>query len=248
MSRSVLYVAGLALLLAVGALILQFALPSAGGGDEGSLSALERRVDDLEDQQGAGGGFRVAYLDVEEAFSVFIDATAGQRERASEKLQEIADLQSERQASTISKDEYQQRANELQAELLDAQLTIDMSALDGMIASDDFADLRSKLEEWREIAQLLANEVKNLVSIAKMGVVDPTEFQSHYETAQNAFTQFDQGLTQAATLKIVQVAQRIAIEKGYDMVVRVKNVLVYRDPNSLDDITGDVKAVVADYL
>jgi Skp family chaperone for outer membrane proteins len=248
MSRSGLYVAGLALLLAVGALILQFVLPSAGGGDQGSLSALERRVANLEGQQGTVGGFRVAYLDVEDAFSVFIDATADQRQRANEKLQEIADLQSEYQASTISKDEYQQRKNELQAELLDAQLTIDMSALDRMIASDDFADLRSKLEEWREMAQLLANEVKNLVSIAKMGVVDPTEFQSRYETAQSAFSQFDQGLTQAATLKIVQVAQRIAIDKGYDMVLRVKNVLVYRDPAALEDITGDVKAVVANFL
>jgi len=248
MSRSVLFIAGLALLLAVGALIVQFALPSAGGGDEASLRALDRRVEDLERQQGSGGDFRVAYLNVEEAFSVFIDATAELRDRAEDKIREFAELQSEYQTRTISKDEYQRRAIELQAEMLDAQLTIDINALDQMIASDNFADIRAQLEDWRDKAEPLANEIKNLVSIAKMGIVDPLEYQTRFESAQNAFTQFDQGLTQAATLKIVQVAQAIAIQKGYDMVLRVKNVLVYRDESALTDITEDVKSVVAGYL
>jgi Skp family chaperone for outer membrane proteins len=247
MSRSVLYVAGLALLLAVGALILQFALPSAGGGDDGRLAGLEQRINALS-QQGAGADFRIAYLDAEDAFTVFLEVTADLRERANDKALEISDLQNEYAASTISRDEYQQRANELQAELLDAQLTIDINALDRMIASDDFADIRPKLEEWKETAQLLANEVKNIVSMAKMGVADPLEYQSRYTTAKNAFTQFDQGLTQAATLKIVQVAQRIAVEQGFDMVLRVKNVLVYRNPLSLVDITDEVKSVISSYL
>lgn len=247
MSRSVLYVAGLALLLAVGALILQFALPSAGGVDASRLATLEQRVSDL-GQPGTGGELRVAYLDAEAAFTVFLDVTADLRERANDKALEITDLQNEYAASTISRDEYQQRANELQAEMLDAQLTIDINALDRMIASADFADIRSKLEEWKETAQLLANEVKNIVSMAKMGVADPLEYESRYTTAKNAFTQFDQGLTQAATLKIVQVAQRIAVEQGFDMVLRVKNVLVYRNPASLIDITDEVKSVISSYL
>jgi len=81
-----------------------------------------------------------------------------------------------------------------------------------------------------------------------MGVVDATEYESRYATAENAFQQFDTGLTQAATLKIVQVAQQIAIEDGYDMVLRVKNVLVYRNPAALIDITDEVKSRVAGYL
>ena len=236
------------MLLAVGALILHFALPSAGGGDDGRLATLEQRVRDLQSQQGTGGELRVAYLDAEAAFSVFLDVTADLRERATDKASEISDLQSEIAASTISMDEYQQRSRELQAEMLDAQLTIDINALDRMIASADFADIRPKLEEWRETAQLLANEVKNIVSMAKMGVADPLEYQSRYTTAQNAFTQFDQGLTQAATLKIVQVAQQIAVERGLDMVLRVKNVLVYRNPASLIDITDEVRSKISSYL
>ncbi|MGB2982590.1 MAG: OmpH family outer membrane protein [Candidatus Bipolaricaulia bacterium] len=247
MSRNVLYIAGIALIVALGALILQFALPSAGGGDDARLASLERRINDLQGQS-TGGDFRVAYLDAEAAFSVFLEVTADLREHANEKISEISDLQNQYAASTISRDEYQQRANELQAELLDAQLTIDISALDRMIGSSDFSDIRAKLQEWKETAELLANEVKNLVSMARMGVVDPLEYQSRYTTANNAFQQFDQGLTQAATLKIVQVAQRIAVEQGFDMVLRVKNVLVYRNPATLIDITDEVKSVISSYL
>jgi chromosome segregation ATPase len=247
MSRSVLYVAGLALVLAVGALVLQFVLTPAGS-DSARIADLEQQIEELQGQQGSGGGLRVAYLDAEEAFTVFLEVTADLRERANEKMQEANELQNEYAAATISRDEYQQRARELQAELLDAQLTIDIHALDKMIASDDFADIRSKLEEWRETAQLLANEVNNLVSMAKMGVVDPTEYETRFSTAQNAFQQFDTGLTQAATLKIVQVAQQIAIRDGYDMVLRVKNVLVYRNPAALIDITDKVKSAISGYL
>jgi len=248
MSRSVLYVAGLALLLAVGALILQFALQPQEGSSDSRVAMLEAQVAALQAQQASGGGLSVAYVDAEEAFKVFLEKTADLRERANEKIAEINALQNEYSASTISRDEYQQRANELQAELLDAQLTIDMNALDRMIASDDFADLRPNLVEWQETAQLLSNEVKNLVSMARMGVVDLTEYQSRYTTARNAFSQFDQGLTDVAALKIVQVAQRIAIERGFDMVLRVKDVFVYKNPASLTDITDDVKTVISDYL
>jgi len=247
MSRSVLYVAGLALVLAVGALVLPFALPQ-GGGDDNRIAELEQTVEALQAQSGTGGELRIAYLDAEEAFTVFLEVTADLRERANEKMQEASALQNEYAAATISRDEYQQRANELQAELLDAQLTIDIAALDRMIASDDFADVRGKLEEWRETAGLLANEVNNLVSMAKMGVVDPVEYESRFTTAQSAFQQFDTGLTQVATLKIVQVAQSIAVDKGYDMVLRVKNVLVYRNPAELIDITDEVKSAISGYL
>lgn len=244
-----MYVAGLALVVAVGALILQFALqPSGGETDDGRIALLEREIATLQAQQAAGGGLRVAYIDAEAAFQVFLEATADLRERANEKIAEINDLQGEYAASTISRDEYQQRANELQAQLLDAQLNIDIDALERMIASNDFSDIRPNLLEWQETAELLSNEVKSLVSMATMGVVDPTEYQSRYNAAKNAFQQFDQGLTQAATLKIVQVAQRLAVERGFDMVLRVKNVLVYRNPAALVDITDEVKSQVANFL
>jgi Skp family chaperone for outer membrane proteins len=245
MSRSVWVVAGLALVLAIGALILPFALPGGGGVDEAAFRALENRVNELQIQ---GSGLRVAALDAEEAFIVFLNAVEDLRQRAKEKQEEIVELQQEFVASTISKDEYEQRVSELQAELLDAQLTIDIGTIDRMVESNDFADMRSDLELLREQAQPMIDEMKNLVSAAKMGVIDPEEYQSRYTQLKNAFTQFDQVLTQYATAKIVQVAERIAVQQGYDLVLRAENVIVYHNPATLVDITESVKSEISDYL
>jgi Skp family chaperone for outer membrane proteins len=249
MSRNGLIVAGVALVVAVVALVLQFALPSAGGGvDSSELTALRSRVAALESQQASGGGLKIAYLNAEDAFSVFTSAVSDLRQKATDKASEITSLQNDYMNSTISKDEYQQRYNELSAELLDARLATDSGTLDRMIASDGFADLRSDLERLREVAAPIIEEVKNLVSTAKVGVIDATEFQSRYNQANSAFTQLDQLLTQAATAKIQQAAQKIALQRGYDLVIPVKNVVVYANPASLTDITDLVKAQIQDYL
>jgi len=63
-----------------------------------------------------------------------------------------------------------------------------------------------------------------------------------------AFTQLDQLLTQAATSKIVKAAEKIAVENGYDLVLRAKNVIIYRNTAKLVDITDLVKHELATYL
>ncbi len=244
MSRSGWLVSGLAVLLALGALIVQFAVPGGGGVDAGAFNALQKKVDDLQ----TGGGLRIAYLDAEDAFTVFLNAVSDLRQRAKDKQDEIAQLQQEFLNSTISKDDYQKQMNELQAELLDAQLTIDIGTIDKMIASAGFADLKSDLQRLREEAQPLIDEMKDLVSTAKMGVIDPLEFQSRYEQVKNAFSQLDQLLTQAATVKIIQAAEKIALKNGYDLVLRKKNVIIYRNAATLVDITDSVKSEISSYL
>jgi Skp family chaperone for outer membrane proteins len=248
MSRNGLIVAAIALVVAIGALVLQFVMPSGGGVDSADLTALKNDVAALKSQQATGVGLKVAYLNAEDAFSVFTSAVSDLRQKATDKVSEITALQTDYMNSTISKDEYQRRLNELNAELLDARLATDSGTLDRMIASDGFADLRSDLERLREVAQPIVEEVKNLVSTAKVGVVDATEFQSRYDQANAAFTQLDQLLTQAATAKIQQAARRIAVQRGLDLVIPVKNVLVYGNPATLTDITDLVKAEIADYL
>ena len=245
MSRSVWFVAGLAVLLALGALILQFAVPSGGGVDKAAFDALQKKVDDLQTQ---GGGLHIAYLDAEDAFTVFLNAVSDLRQRIADKQNEIAQLQQEFVNSTISKDDYQKQLDELQAELLDAQLAVDIGTIDKMIASDGFSDLRSDLQHLREEAQPLIDEVKDLVSTAKMGVIDQLEFESRYNQVKNAFTQLDQLLTQAATVKIIQAAEKIAVQNGYDLVLRKKNVIVYRNAATLVDITDSVKSEISSYL
>jgi Skp family chaperone for outer membrane proteins len=247
MSKNTLVVAVIALLLAAGALVLQFVLPSGGGTDEAAIKALQEQVATLEEKSGAAP-LKIAYLNAEDAFTVFTDAVKDLRQKAVDKQGEILQLQQEFMASTISKEEYQDKNNQLQVELLQAQLNIDIGTIDRMLASPGFSDMHSDLQRLKEEAQPVVDEMKNLVSTVRMGVIDPQEFQNRYTQVKNAFTQLDQLLTQAATAKIVQAAEKVAVAQGYDLVLRTKNVIIYRNTAKLVDITDLVKHELAESL
>ena len=118
-----------------------------------------------------------------------------------------------------------------------------------MIASSGFADVRSNLEQLREQAQtIIVDEVDRLAATIRVGVINPQEFESRYTQVQNAFTQLDQSLTQAATAKIVEAANNIAQKNGYDLVLQSKNVIIYGDRRTLIDITDLVQYEIALYL
>lgn len=245
MSRNILIVAVIALILGAGALILQFALPS-GGVNEATVKALEGRVEDLESS--STSPLKIAYINAEDAFTVFTDAVKDLRQKAVDKQEEIASLQQQYLASAISREEFDTQNNQLQVELLQAQLNIDIGTIDRMIASPGFSDIRNDLERLREEAQPVIDEMKKLVSTVRVGIIDPQEFQNRYDQVKAAFTQLDQLLTQAATSKIVQAAEKIAVENGYDLVLRSKNVIIYRNTAKLIDITDLVKHDLATYL
>ena len=137
---------------------------------------------------------------------------------------------------------------QLQVELLQAQLNIDIGTIDKMIASTGFSDMRSDLQRLKDEAQPVVDEMKNLVSTVRVGLIDTTEFQNRYTQVKNAFSQLDQLLTQAATAKIVQVADKVAMDEGYDLVLRSKNVIVYRNTGKITDITDLVKRELSTYL
>ncbi len=248
MTRSplLIVIAVLALVLAAAAIVLQFALPSKGGGASAAdLNALRSQVAAL---RSGGAGLRVAFVNAETAFAVFTNAVSDLRQTTADKRQQITELTSSYSAGTVNKEQYQKRLTQLNAELLDAQLSVDMGTLSRMIDSSAFSDLKSSLQELRNQADPVVTAVKNLVSMAKGGAIDATEFQTRYTSAQNAFTQIDTLVTQAATAKIQQAAKKIAIQKGYDLVLPVKNVIVYFNPDVVTDITEFVKAEIANYL
>jgi len=197
----------------------------------------------------AGGDhLRIAYINAEDAFTVFTNAVSELRQKALDKRSEIVKLQGDFVQSTISKDQYQRRLNELNVELVEAQLDIDVGTIDRMLRSEGFADIRADLQKLRDAAQPVLKEVKNLVATAKLGVADSLDFQSRLSQVQSAFSQLDTLLTQAATLKIQQAARKIAVQKGYDLVIPTKNVIVYADQAVLPDITELVKVEIAGYL
>jgi Skp family chaperone for outer membrane proteins len=244
MSKNTVIVAGAALLCAILALVLQFVLPAGGDVSSAEFSALQDEVNRLESQSTV----RIAYVNAEGAFSVFTDAVADYRQRASDKAEQIVSLQQEFLQSTISRDDYEQRLMELRAELLDAQFSVDLGMIDRMLAADGFANIRGDLTALKEEAQPVVNEMKNLLSTTQTGVIGGAEFDGRYAQLESAYTQLDQLLVSAATSKIIEAAEQISIEKGFDLVLRAKNVIVYRNPAILTDITDLVKAKLTTYL
>lgn len=247
MSRNTLVVAGLALIVAIGALVLQFVLPAGDGVGGSDLAAIRADITQLK-QAGASQSLKVAYMDAESAFTVFVVAVSDLRQQITDKNNEIAVLGSEYTQGIISLDDYQRRFYVLSAELLDARMTTAAGTLDRMIASSEFADLRSALITLREEAQPLIDEINNLVSTIRVGAIDATEFGNRLNARSTAFEQFDGYVTSAATTKLVQATNQVAGEYGYDLVIRKKDVIMYRNPVTIDDITELVKAEIKDYL
>ena len=239
MSKGTLVVSVVALLLAAVALVLPFVLPAGGGVDNtAEVTALADRVSALESNPATP--LKIAYLNAEDAFKVFTDAVSDLRQKAIDKQGEIVKLQQQYMASTISKDDFDSQNNQLQVELLQAQLNIDLGTIDKMIASSGFADMKGQLQKLKDEAQPVVDEMKNLVSTVRVGVIDTAEFQNRYTQVKNAFSQLDQLLTQAAN--------KVAIDQGYDLVLRTKNVIVYRNTAKLTDITDLVKHELESYL
>ena len=242
-------------LVIVGALVLGFVGGIVGGrlfSKGGDTSALETRLDDveskissLEDQLASlpqEPGLKVAYVDAESLFvKVFLPQVEAERQAMAQKQGEIQNLQARYLQGELTQDQYQQQVAKLQVELLQAQLNVDLTMLDKMIASPGFVNFRGDLERIREQARPLVDEVKGLLQKAQVGIVDMEGFLAQYGQLESAFKQLDQLLTQAAAAKIVEIAQQVAKEKGFDLVLRKKDVLIYRNEETVTDISGDVE-------
>jgi len=210
------------------------------------LQPLKERVAILETKPSYP--LNIAYINAEDAFTVFTDAVKDLRQKALDKQAEIVKLQQDFLASKISKEDYQAKYNQLQVELLQAQLNIDIGTLNKLISAPGFSGTQSDLERLKDEAQPVVEEMNKLVQMVRTGVIDPQEFQSRYTEVKNAFTQLDQLLTQAVTSKIVEAANKVAVKNGYDLVLRAKNVIIYRNTAKLPNITDLVKQEIASYL
>jgi len=248
MSKNTLVVAGLALILAIGAVVLQFVLPAGdGGASSADLDAIRADISQLQ-QVDTSGSLNLAYMDAEDAFTVFVLAVGDLRQQITDKNEEINQLKTDYAQGTITLADYQQGYYVLSAELLDARMSTAAGTLDRMIASDKFSDLRSALLSLREEAQPLIDEINNLVATIRVGAIDSTEFGNRHTTLSTMFEQFDGYVTSAATTKLVQATEKVAHDAGFDIVIRKKDVIMYRNSLTVPDITEEVKREIADYL
>jgi len=113
-----------------------------------------------------------------------------------------------------------------------------MSMLEKMIASPGFANLRADLQNLRDQDKPLADQVQNLLKQAKVVVLDYTSISNHLQQLQAAFQQVDQLLTQVAAVKILEISQKLAQEKGFDIVSVLKT---WSCTSAVSGLTADVE-------
>lgn len=236
----------------VGALVLGF-----GGGIVGSMvlprkdsaadvAKLGQRVTDLEKRLAGGttggAGLRIGIVDAENLFTrVFLPQVQAERAAMEAKAREIQTLQAEYAAGKVKLENYQQRYLRLQAEYVQSALKVNLVMLDKMIASAGFLNLRADLENVRTQAKPITDEVEKAVREAQVTILDPQGFSERLSQLQAAFQQLDQLLTQVAAVKILEISQQIAKEQGYDLVLRTKDVVMFRREAAVVDLSSDVE-------
>jgi len=242
----------------VGSLILGFLGGIVGGmvfspksGDTAGLAkdlgALQARVQSLEGKvanlpAASGTSLKIGVVDAENLFTtVFLPQVAAERSALQAKAQAIQDLQTKYAQGQIKQDAYQQQYAKLQAEYLQAQVQVNMSMLNKMIASPGFANLRADLQNLRDQAKPLADQVEALVKQAQVTILNVTDFLAQVQQLQAAFQQVDQLLTQVAAVKILEISQQVAQELGYDIVLRTKDVVMYQRAPAVANLTSEVE-------
>lgn len=243
----------------VGALVLGFAGGLVGsivlprGTSGGDVAKLAERVAKVESGQReietrlagmatGGPGLRIGIVDAETLFTrVFLPQVQAERAAMEGKARDIQALQADYAAGKIRLDAYQQRYLRLQAELIQASLKVNLTMLDKMIASPGFLNLRADLESVRTQARPISDEVEKVVREAQVTILDPQGFAERLQQLQAAFQQLDQLLTQVAAIKIVEISQQIAKEKGFDLVLRTKDVVMFRRESTIVDLSTDVE-------
>ncbi|MEN6369840.1 MAG: OmpH family outer membrane protein [Thermotogota bacterium] len=239
MSRNTLFIvlACVALVLAAAALVVPFVVPSKGENAPQAPAA-----------KGSPTGFKVGFVNVDSAGTVFLNAVSDLRERSAAKAKEITDLQVAYSTGTVKEDQFQKQASVLSAELVEVNISVYATLLDRMIASSAFSDVRSSLQQVRQQAQPLVDDARNLSSMVKRGVMSTSEFQMRLSQTQAGYSQLEKLANQVLTLKIQQAAVKIATAKGLDLVLQQNGVVLYPGPSASMDLTEAVKAEIANYL
>jgi Skp family chaperone for outer membrane proteins len=224
--------------------------PKTAGGDVTTLAARVAKVESGQKEietrvsgiTASGAGLRVAIVDAETLFTrVFLPQVQTERAAMEAKARDVQTLQADYAAGKVQLATYQQRYLRLQAEFVQASLQVNMAMLDKMITSPGFLNMRADLESVRTQAKPIVDEVEKTVKEAQVTILDMQGFSERLQQLQTAFQQLDQLLTQVAAAKMVEITQQVAREKGYDLVVRTKDVVMFRRESTVVDLSSDVE-------
>ena len=235
-------------------------IDTGGGGESADLSSLENslstvrsQISDLEgrveqvsgqisgqSQETSGTKLEIGYMNAQRAFQVFTDAVGGEREEVKNIQSDIQDLIKQFSADEIDREDFRLRYDTLRAKRLQAQLQVDLAMINKMQEARGFTDIRQDLQNVKQQINPLQNNIDTLVDDLEMGFIDPEKAEGNLGQLDSQFQQLDQMMTGIIESKMSQVAYGLAGEEDYDLVFRQENVLLYRNSESVDDLTEQV--------
>ncbi|HIQ00288.1 TPA: hypothetical protein EYH33_07145 [Candidatus Bipolaricaulota bacterium] len=157
------------------------------------------------------------------------------------KNQELQDLRQRHEAGEIDDETYQRESLKVQVELLAAPLNWDLTLIQKLAASAEFADIQDRLEELRDSILPLRERLDELTALADQG--DITGFLSLYQQLTPVLQQLDQLISGVVQAMLADVTRDIAQAQGFALVLRTEDAL-YMDEAQLADLTQLVKARV----
>ena len=221
----------------------------------GVRSILDSNIKELSESAGKkaeiklpNSGMKIGFVNVNEAFTVFTQAVEEERQIAQEKSEELVSLREKVLRGQISESEYRQQRDILQAEKLKAQLDIDIAMLNKMLKAEGFKSISDKLFELKEQVKPMMDELDNLLGSLRGGSAVPEEVSQTLSQIHSQYEKLDELLTRLIQTKIFQITNIGAKEEGYDLVLRRENVILYRNSDSVDDLTEMTKETLRQEL
>ncbi|MCF7889803.1 hypothetical protein K9M78_01130 [Candidatus Bipolaricaulota bacterium] len=207
---------------------------------------LESQVSELETTGGSadGSGLRVGYVNATDAFNVFTEAVAEEREAAQKKNEELTQLREQAIQGEITEEEFNKQSDILQAEKLKAQLAIDLAMVEKMMSAPGFESISDRLEQLKGQVDPIMTELNGVLGNMREGSAAPEEVAQTLQQINSQYQQLDNLLTQLIESKIFQITNREANNQGYDLVFRQENVILYRNSEKVDNLTEATKQVL----
>ncbi|MBN1858933.1 hypothetical protein JW848_06990 [Candidatus Bipolaricaulota bacterium] len=249
MSKNALVVSILALIVAVGALILPFVIPGEEGAGTVDLSSVEQRLEALE--SAPASGLRVGYVNITDvAQQAFYPLAEDERSLATSLSDQRSQLQGSLQRGEISETEYVSRSHEIRAQLLRAQVGTLSATLGEMLRADGLMSSTDRVTalQMQEAISQYGTLIDQLLSMVLLGTTSAEVLESNINAAESQFQAVDGLVTQLVGSIIGTQARAYAIEGGFDLVLVEESSLIFGDPSTTEDISGGLVERIAAIL
>lgn len=135
-------------------------------------------------------------------------------------------------------------SKELKAQLAKGGTGLRIAYINAEKVFQDYKRTTEAVEKFRVEAEKKQQELNGLQDKFKKGLLSEAEFQREATRLQQELQRLDLELTSQIQGEMIKVIDQIAKEKGYHWVTQRKDVILYADPNVLEDITYDVLKIL----